>query len=244
MEAREVMLEVKDVSVRYGHVTVIHGLNLSINKGEIVAVLGPNGAGKTTIVLSIVGLVPVASGKIILERTTVSNLKPHQIVEKGIGVVPEGRGIFPKMTVEENLKSGFIFFDKNLARMQERIEEAYRRFPILEERREQVAGTLSGGEQTMLSISRAMMRNPKLLLMDEPSLGLSPKLVEQTFGIVCELHATGTSILLIEQNAVQALAVCDRGYILQKGSIVLSGPKEGLMTDKRVQQAYFAMEKG
>jgi branched-chain amino acid transport system ATP-binding protein len=237
------MLEIQDVSVRYGRVTVIHGLNLSIQKGEIVAVLGPNGAGKTTLVLSILGLVPVASGKIVFEGTPVNNLKPHQIVGKGIGVVPEGRGIFPKMTVEENMKMGFVFFDQDPARMQERMEEAFKRFPILGERRKQVAGTLSGGEQTMLSISRAMMRNPTLLLMDEPSLGLSPKLVEQTFHLVRELHAAGTSILLIEQNAVQALHICHRGYILQKGSTVLSGRREDLVSNEAVQRAYFALEK-
>ena len=241
MEVQQTILEIKKISVRYGKVAVIHDLFLSINQGEIVAVLGPNGAGKTTIMRSITGLTPVASGEILFEGERISGFKPHQIVERGIVVVPEGRGIFPKMTVEENLKTGFVFLEEDPGMMQQRMDGAYERFPILGQRRNQLAGTLSGGEQTMLSISRAMMRKPKLLLMDEPSLGLSPLLVRQTFQIIKELHEAGTSILLIEQNAVQALTICDRGYILQKGAIVLSGSRESLMADEQVQRAYFAI---
>jgi branched-chain amino acid transport system ATP-binding protein len=181
--ATEVLLELRQISVRYGRVAVIHALSLTTNRGEVIAVLGPNGAGKTTLVRSIIGLVPPAEGEIRFEGETISRLRPHRVVARGIAVVPEGRGIFVKM------------------------------------------------------------RKPKLLLMDEPSLGLSPKLVDQTFAIVRALHREGTSILLIEQNARQALAVCDRGYILQKGAIVLSGSREELVSDERVQRAYFAADR-
>ncbi len=236
------MLELKNIKVKYGRVTFIQDLSLDIEEGEIVSVLGANGAGKTTIIRSILGLTPIAGGEIIHEGEAIHTEKPHKIVSRGIGIVPEGRGIFPKMSVDENLRTGFVFLKNDEGLMQNRMEDSYRRFPILGERRNQLAGTLSGGEQTMLSISRAMMSQPKLLLMDEPSLGLSPLLVKQTFAIVRELHESGTSILLIEQNARQALAVCDRGYILQKGKIVLSGPKEKLVSDESVQKAYFAIE--
>lgn len=236
------MLEVDDICVKYGKSVVIQNVSLAIQQGEIVTILGPNGAGKTTIVRSIVGLTPVISGSIHFLGEAITRLAPHQIVARGIVVVPEGRGIFPKMTVEENLKTGYIFTETEQDVMLERMQEAYMRFPILGKRRNQLAGTLSGGEQTMLAVSRAMMRKPKLLLMDEPSLGLSPKLVQQTFSIIRELHQAGTSILLIEQNAVKALSICDRGYILQKGKVVLSGEKDSLLSDERVQKAYFAME--
>ena len=178
----------------------------------------------------------------IFEGLPTNSLKAHQVVALGIAIVPEGRGIFSKMTVEENLRSGLVFFDPDPIHLQERLEDAYQRFPVLKERRKQVAGTLSGGEQSMLSVSRAMMRKPRLLMMDEPSLGLSPKLVGQTFEIVRELNRDGISILLIEQNARQALNVCDRGYILQKGMIVLSGSGKELVSDERVQKAYFATQ--
>lgn len=236
------MLEVEHISVGYGKVNVIHDLSLMIQQGEIVSVLGPNGAGKTTLVRSILGLTPISSGQVRFCGEQIQKLKPHQIVARGIVVVPEGRGIFPKMTIEENLKTGFVFLEKDKASMLEGMENAFTRFPILGKRRKQLAGTLSGGEQTMLAVSRAMMRKPKLLLMDEPSLGLSPKLVQQTFQIIQELHEEGTSILLIEQNAVKAMAICDRGYILQKGAVVLFGSKEELLSDERVRKAYFAMD--
>lgn len=242
MESNSPLLELAQVRIRYGRVAVIHSLSLNIQYGEIVAVLGPNGAGKTTLVRSITGLVPPASGEIHFEGKLTNKLKAHQIVALGIAVVPEGRGIFPKLTVEENLQSGLVFFNTDRGLLAERLEDAYTRFPVLKQRRSQVAGTLSGGEQSMLSVSRAMMRKPKLLLMDEPSLGLSPKLVTQTFDIVRELNKAGVSILLIEQNARQALNVCDRGYILQKGQIVLSGTGREMMSDERIQKAYFAIE--
>jgi branched-chain amino acid transport system ATP-binding protein len=238
--APEPLLAVREISVRYGRVAVLHGLSLTIEPGEVVAVLGPNGAGKTTLVRSILGLTPLAGGAITFRGEPISRLRAHEIVARGIAVVPEGRGIFPKMAVEENLKSGLVFFDASPAVLRGRLEQAYQRFPVLRERRQQIAGTLSGGEQSMLAISRAMMRDPTLLLMDEPSLGLSPKLVEQTFAFVRELHRAGTSVLLIEQNARQALAACNRGYILQKGQIVLSGSRESLVVDEHVQRAYFA----
>lgn len=236
------MLELNEVRIKYGKSVVIHDVSLVIQEGEIVSILGPNGSGKTTLVRSIVGLTPVVSGQIIFFNEAIQILKPHQIVAKGIVVVPEGRGIFPKMSIEENLKTGYIFIENDKEVMNERIQDAYQRFPILGQRRYQLAGTLSGGEQTMLAISRAMMRKPKLLLMDEPSLGLSPKLVQQTFGIIQELNQTGISILLIEQNAVKALEICSRAYILQKGQVALSGSKEQLYTNEKVRKAYFSME--
>jgi branched-chain amino acid transport system ATP-binding protein len=242
LASNDLLLELDNVSIRYGRVAVIHSLSLSIRQGEIVAVLGPNGAGKTTLVRSITGLVPPASGEIRFEGKAITRLKAHQVVALGIAIVPEGRGIFPKLTIEENLQSGLVFFNNDRALLEERLEDAFTRFPVLKQRRSQVAGTLSGGEQSMLSVSRAMMRKPRLLLMDEPSLGLSPKLVTQTFAIVRELNKDGVSILLIEQNARQALNVCDRGYILQKGQIVLSGTGKELVSDERVQKAYFAIE--
>jgi len=236
------MLEVNAINVKYGKSIVLQDVSLSIQQGEIVTILGPNGSGKTTLVRSIVGLTPITSGEVNFFGQKLNHLKSHQIVAKGIVVVPEGRGIFPKLSVEENLRTGYIFLESDRDVMLEKIQDAYTRFPILGQRRNQLAGTLSGGEQTMLAVSRAMMRKPKLLLMDEPSLGLSPKLVQQTFSIIQELHQAGTSILLIEQNAVKALAICDRGYILQKGKVVLNGPKELLISDERVHKAYFAME--
>ncbi len=236
------MLELINIQVKYGKSAVVNDMSLSIGESEVVSILGPNGAGKTTIVRSILGLTPISAGDIQFFGESIRKLKPHQIVQKGIVVVPEGRGIFPKMTIEENLKTGFIFAESDLNLLHQRTEEAYKRFPILGERRNQLAGTLSGGEQSMLAISRAMMRKPKLLLMDEPSLGLAPILVQKTFNIVEELSREGIAILLIEQNAVKALRICDRGYILQKGRIVLSGTKEELVSDERVQKAYFAIE--
>jgi branched-chain amino acid transport system ATP-binding protein len=236
------MLELINIQVMYGKSAVVNDMSLSIGESEVVSILGPNGAGKTTIVRSILGLTPISAGDIQFFGESIRKLKPHQIVQKGIVVVPEGRGIFPKMTIEENLRTGFIFAETDLILLHQRTEEAYKRFPILGERRNQLAGTLSGGEQSMLAISRAMMRKPKLLLMDEPSLGLAPILVQKTFNIVEELSREGIAILLIEQNAVKALRICDRGYILQKGRIVLSGTKEELVSDERVQKAYFAIE--
>ncbi len=236
------MLELNEVRVKYGKSVVIQDVSLSIQQGEIVSILGPNGAGKTTLVRSIIGLTPIVAGEIQFFGEGIHKLKSHQIVAKGIVVVPEGRGIFPKMTIEENLKTGYMFIENDKDVMNAKIQEAYQRFPILGTRRNQLAGTLSGGEQTMLAVSRAMMRKPKLLLMDEPSLGLSPKLVQQTFAIIQELNQAGTSILLIEQNAVKALGICSRGYILQKGMVVLSGTRDELMSDERVQKAYFAMK--
>ena len=236
------MLEIQNIEVKYGKATVLHDVSISIQQGEIVTILGSNGSGKTTIMRSILGLAPIVTGQITFLGEKINHLKPHQIVAKGIVVVPEGRGIFPKLSVEENLRTGYVFLESDNEKMNQNIQDAYSRFPILGQRRNQLAGTLSGGEQTMLAVSRAMMRKPKLLLMDEPSLGLSPKLVQQTFSIIKELHETGKSILLIEQNAVKALAICDRGYILQKGKVVLSGDKQELISDEGVRKAYFAME--
>lgn len=235
------MLDIQNISVKYGKSIVLQDVSLTIQQEEIVTILGSNGSGKTTIMRSILGMTPIITGQINFNGEKINHLKPHQIVAKGIVVVPEGRGIFPKLSVEENLRTGYVFLENDREQMNLCIQDAYARFPILGQRRNQLAGTLSGGEQTMLAVSRAMMRKPKLLLMDEPSLGLSPKLVQQTFSIIQELHQSGTAILLIEQNAVKALAICDRGYILQKGKVVLSGDKQQLTSDEGVRKAYFAV---
>jgi len=234
------LLELEHLDVRYGPVRVIHDLSLTVGRSEIVALLGPNGAGKTTTVRSVLGLVPPAAGSVRFDGRAVTGWKPHRVVALGVAVVPEGRGIFPKLTVLENLKTGLAFVTSDTALFEEGKQAAYARFPRLKERENQIAGTLSGGEQTMLALSRAMMSRPKLLLMDEPSLGLAPNLIEQTFEIIREYNSEGTAVLLIEQNAAQALEISSRAYILQKGRVVLHGTREELLSDERVQKAYFA----
>ena len=235
------LLELRDVTIGYGPVKVVRGISAFVRQGEIVAVLGPNGAGKTTIVKAVVGLLPIAGGDIFFEETRVTGIKAHRMAALGVALVPEGRGVFPKMSVEENLKTGYFFLKEGAENLEERLEAAYRRFPLLGQRRKQVAGTLSGGEQSMLAISRAMMSDPKLLILDEPSLGLSPKLVEQTFDIIRELNASGMSVFLIEQNAAKAISICTRGYILQSGTVSQSGSRSELMSDERVLKAYFSL---
>ena len=240
MERENAILELDRIDVRYGHVKVIHSLSMCVNRAEIVSLLGPNGAGKTTTVRSILGLVPPFSGDIFFEGRRITGQKSHRIVKMGIAVVPEGRGIFPKLTVYENLKTGLIFIDDDPRLFEERREQVYSKFAILKNRENQIAGTLSGGEQTMLALSRAMMSRPKLLLMDEPSLGLAPNLIEECFDIIQEYNREGTSVFLIEQNAAQALEISDRAYILQKGQIILEGSRSELLSDERVQKAYFS----
>jgi branched-chain amino acid transport system ATP-binding protein len=235
------LLELRDVTIGYGPVKVVRGISAFVRQGEIVAVLGPNGAGKTTIVKAVVGLLPIAGGDIFFEETRVTGIKAHRMAALGVALVPEGRGVFPKMSVEENLKTGYFFLKEGAENLEERLEAAYRRFPLLGQRKKQVAGTLSGGEQSMLAISRAMMSDPKLLILDEPSLGLSPKLVEQTFDIIRELNASGMSVFLIEQNAAKAISICTRGYILQSGTVSQSGSRSELMSDERVLKAYFSL---
>lgn len=239
MAEAQPLLELKDIDVHYGNIKVIHGESLYVNKSEVVALLGPNGAGKTTTVKTILGLVSLTNGSIFFAGTKINGLKPHKIISMGISVVPEGRGIFPKLTVFENLKAGSIFVSNDRQIFEEGLKFVYERFPILKERGNQIAGTLSGGEQTMLALARAMMSKPRLLLMDEPSLGLAPKLLDECFEIIREFNEKGTAVFLIEQNAAQALNVCRRAYILQKGKIVLEGYREKLLVDESIQRAYF-----
>jgi branched-chain amino acid transport system ATP-binding protein len=226
--------------VGYDKVRVIHDLSLSVGPSEIVALLGANGAGKTTTVRAILGLVPPSAGVVRFEGRAVTGWKPHRIVALGVAVVPEGRGIFPGLTVLENLRTGVAFVSRDEGLFERGRREAYARFPRLRERESQVAGTLSGGEQTMLALSRAMMSAPRLVLMDEPSLGLAPNLIEQTFEIIRDYNSGGTAVLLIEQNAAQALEISSRAWILQKGRVVLQGSRDELLSDERVRKAYFA----
>jgi len=229
------ILELSDVVVRYGAVPALKGIRVEVQQGEIVALLGANGAGKTTTLRTISGLHRPTSGKIRLDGQEIERLRPHQIVRLGISHVPEGRHIFPRMTVLENLEMGAYQLRKVASTDLERI---FALFPVLAERRRQDGGTLSGGEQQMLAIGRALMNKPRLLLLDEPSMGLAPLVVQLIFGIIEEIRATGTTILLVEQNASQALRLADRGYVLETGTIVMADSADVLLHDPRVRAAY------
>lgn len=231
------MLELKNVSAGYGKVEVLHNLSLSVKQGEVVCLLGANGAGKTTLIKTILGLVQATAGEITLGGTAVRGKRPNQIHALGAGVVPEGKRLFPRMTVMENLRMG-AFLEKNEQVIRRRITGCMELFPRLQERQHQLAGTMSGGEQSMLAVSRALMSDPKLILFDEPSFGLAPVLVEEIFRIVRRISQRGTTVLLVEQNAFKSLKVSDRGYVLQKGEIVLAGNSEDLMKSPEVQKAY------
>lgn len=231
------MLEVKDLKCFYGHIQALKGVSLQVNEGEVVSLIGANGAGKTTTLRSISGLVPATSGSIKFEGTEIANLLPSRIVAMGIAQVPEGRQVFPELSVEDNLiLGGFTVTDKQVVR--KRIDEIFQRFPRLQERRTQLAGTLSGGEQQMVALGRALMSAPRLLLLDEPSMGLSPKLVGDVFQIIADISDHGTTVLLVEQNAHMALAISDRAYIIQNGAITASGPAAELAADEGVRKAY------
>jgi branched-chain amino acid transport system ATP-binding protein len=231
------MLEVKDVEVFYGNIRALHGISFEVNEGEIVTLIGSNGAGKTSTLRSISALTRVRSGDVVYHGKPITNLKAHQIVKLGISHVPEGRKIIGDLTVLENLMMGaYVRSDK--AGIQESLEDVFSRFPRLKERAKQLGGTLSGGEQQMLAIGRGLMAKPELLLLDEPSMGLSPILVEEIFDIISSINKLGTTILLVEQNAFMALQVAQRGYVLETGRIVLSGPSEQLRADERVRAAY------
>lgn len=235
------MLDVQDVHAFYGNIHALRGISLSVNQGEIVTLIGANGAGKSTTLKTISGLLKPRSGRVLLNDEDLAPYKAHEIVYKEVAMVPEGRGVFSKLTVSENLDMGaFRRTDSNaIARDRDRVFEL---FPRLKERRNQVAGTLSGGEQQMLATARALMSNPKLLLMDEPSMGLAPVLVENVFATIEDINQDGTTILLVEQNAQMALRVADRGYVLQSGEIVLSDTAEALRNNEMVQKAYLGME--
>ena len=233
------MLELRQVSTSYGHVPMLRKVSLALREGEIACLLGPNGAGKTTLIRTILGIVRPTEGVILFRGTRIDSLKTHRIVKQGIAVVPEGRRIFPKMTTEENLRMG-AFADWGTREVADRLEHVFSLFPRLKERRPQLAGTLSGGEQAMLAIGRALMGRPALLLLDEPSLGLSPLLVEQIFDMIREINRRGASVFLVEQNARKTLAIAHHGWILQKGEIVGAGSASELRESDVVRHAYLS----
>ena len=231
------MLEVKDLEVYYCVICALKGISFEVNQGEIVSLIGANGAGKTTMMQSIVGLIPKKNGTVVFDGHDISKTPCHKIVKMGMTQVPEGRRIFQELTVYENLMMG-AYSNKNNQQFKADIEAAYARFPRLAERRNQVAGTLSGGEQQMLAMSRALMCHPRLLMLDEPSMGLSPLLVDQVFEIIKDINKDGTTILLVEQNAGKSLAISDRAYVMENGSIVLSGTGAELASSEKVKKAY------
>jgi branched-chain amino acid transport system ATP-binding protein len=231
------MLEINELKVSYGAIQALKGINLTLTEGEIVALIGGNGAGKSTTLVTISGLLQPVSGSIKFLEEEITGVPPQDIVSRGVIHVPEGRRIFSSLTVEENLEMG-AYLQRDKATKQRDLEEVFDRFPRLKERRRQAGGTLSGGEQQMLAIARAMMAHPKLLLLDEPSMGLSPVLVEQIFDIIQSINMQGTSVLLVEQNAQMALSIADRGYVLETGKIVLSGAADDLLHDPMVIEAY------
>lgn len=236
------MLEIRNLHISYGSIAAVKGVDITVAKGEIVAILGANGAGKTTLLRAITGLVNVNRGEIIFDGAPVTTVSPHRRVELGVAMAPEGRGIFPNLTVEENLSIGAYVYrkEKSNGMTREVMEGVFERFPILRKRRGQWAGTLSGGEQQMLSIGRALMSRPRLLLMDEPSMGLSPLLVKEIYRLVPSMREDGTTIVLVEQNAKAALKVVDRGYVLDMGLIACQGLAAELASSDEVCAAYLA----
>lgn len=231
------MLKICDLKVNYGMIQAIKGISFHVNEGEIVALIGANGAGKTTTLHTITGLVPAKSGSIIFEGKDLTKVPAHKIVSMGMSHVPEGRRIFQELTVYDNLLMG-AFTRNNKAEMAESIKMIYKHFPRLEERRNQIAGTLSGGEQQMLAMGRALMSKPRIVLMDEPSMGLSPLYVSEIFHIIEEINKMGTTVLLVEQNAKKALSIANRAYVLETGMIVLEGDAKELMQNDSVKKAY------
>src|SRR5882724_4638864 len=232
------MLEIDHVYTAYDKADVLQGVSLSVKSGSITCLLGSNGSGKTTLVRSILGLTPARAGRIIFDGTDITRIPTHKIIAAGIACIPEGRKVFPKLTVEENLRVG-AYQESSEAVTRTRIEEIYRLFPRLGERHGQIAGTMSGGEQAMISIGRSLMRAPRLLLVDEPSLGLSPILVRENFNIIRQINARGITVFLVEQNVHQTLAISHYGYVLSKGRVVASGPSAELAGRPEVREAYF-----
>ena len=231
-------LEIKDLRVFYGKIEAIKGISVTVNQGEIVTLIGANGAGKTTTLKTISGLRPVTSGSIIFDGQDISKVPAHKRVELGISQSPEGPGIFPGMTVLENLEIGKYFRKERTSEMSEDLEKVYHLFPRLKERMKQAGGTLSGGEQQMLAIGRALMARPKLLLLDEPSMGLAPMMIQNIFNIITEINKLGTTILLVEQNAQQALQRAHRAYVLETGNVVKEAKASDLLNDPAVRAAY------
>ena len=231
------MLEIKNIHVYYGAIHAIKGISITVNDGELVSLVGANGAGKTTILHTISGLLRATSGEVLLDGKNLQNIPANTIINMGLAHVPEGRHIFSRMTVEENLRMG-AYIINDAKRINDNMEKVFHHFPRLKERARQLGGTLSGGEQQMLATGRALMTDPKILLMDEPSMGLSPILVNEIFTIIEQLHNSGITILLVEQNAKKALAVADHAYVLETGKISMQGSAKELAEDDRVRKAY------
>ncbi len=231
------MLEVKDLEVYYGMIQAIKGVSFEVNEGEIIALIGANGAGKTTILHTITGLLSPKKGSVVFEGKELTKVPAHRIVGLGMAHVPEGRRVFAQLSVYQNLRMG-AYTRKDKKEIEESLARVYKRFPRLEERKNQLAGTLSGGEQQMLAMGRALMSNPRIILMDEPSMGLSPILVNEIFDIIQSVSASGTTVLLVEQNAKKALSIADRAYVLETGKIVMSGDAHKLMDDESIKTAY------
>ena len=235
--ANMALLEVENLAVSYGLIQAIKGVSFEVNEGEIVALIGANGAGKTTTMHALCNLIPKQGGKVIFDGKDVTGVAAHKLVPMGVAQVPEGRRIFQELTVAENLRLG-SYTRKNKKEIEESLEKMYERFPILKERSKQIAGTLSGGEQQMLAMSRALMSHPKLLLLDEPSMGLSPLYVNTIFDMIKQVNGEGTTVLLVEQNAKKALAIADRAYVLEIGKIAKSGKGAELLEDDSIRRAY------
>ncbi|MDE6974758.1 MAG: ABC transporter ATP-binding protein [Lachnospiraceae bacterium] len=231
------MLEIKDLEVYYGMIQAIKGVSFEVNEGEVIALIGANGAGKTTILHTITGLLEAKKGTVTFDGKDITKVPAHRIVTMGMAHVPEGRRVFSNLTVFQNLKMG-AFTRKDKTEIEESLKTVYKRFPRLEERQNQLAGTLSGGEQQMLAMGRALMSHPRIILMDEPSMGLSPIFVNEIFDIIKKVSAGGTTVLLVEQNAKKALSISDRGYVLETGNIVLSGKSDELLNNDSIKKAY------
>ena len=236
-ENAAVLLKVSDVKVGYGGIQAVKGVSLEVREGELVSLIGSNGAGKTTTMKAITGLLPLGGGHIELAGKTIDGQGPWDLVQQGLAMVPEGRGVFTRMTIVENLQMGAYIRDDNAA-IDEDIERVFTTFPRLKERRDQLAGTMSGGEQQMLAMGRALMSRPKVLLLDEPSMGLSPIMVDKIFEVIQEVSTQGVTILLVEQNASRALQIADRGYVMESGLITLSGDAHEMLHDPKVREAY------
>ena len=231
------MLEVNDLEVYYGVIQAIKGISFHVDKGEVVALIGANGAGKTTTLHTVTGLLSPKSGQVLFEEREITKVPAHKIVSMGMAHVPEGRRVFAELSVYENLKMG-AYTRNDKSEIEESLKNVYKRFPRLEERKNQMAGTLSGGEQQMLAMGRALMSRPKIILMDEPSMGLSPIMVNEIFDIIRSVSESGTTVLLVEQNAKKALSIADRAYVLETGKIVLAGNAKDLLEDDSIKKAY------